>query len=182
MPSVRDEYALDDRRLGIGIVPPLPPVVRSSGETITVGIIGAGVAGLFTAMLLEKAIEDHGLDIKYEILEAETVEGGASIRRKAVDSSLWRLGERLLCEAWISLAVDRGAMRFPDIAYMKPARDLCTTLGPDRVKIPHIMSTQQNIGFFNGKRLADVERQIKTHAKEYDPFRTGARLKGSPAP
>ena len=79
MPSVRDEYAkkiLDNHHLGMGILLPPPPVVRSSGETITVGIIGAGVAGLFTAMLLKKAIKDHGLDIKYEILEAETVEGG----------------------------------------------------------------------------------------------------------
>lgn len=80
MQPVHDKYAeriLEEYHKHVGPVPSsIPPVPTSVGETITVGIIGAGVAGLFTAMLLEKAIKDHGLNIKYEILEAETIEGG----------------------------------------------------------------------------------------------------------
>ena len=80
MPSVRDQYAhkilceFQDH-----VVPPtLPfpeppnPLRCISDEPITIGIIGAGVAGLFTMMLLEKAIKNNGLNIRYEILEAET--------------------------------------------------------------------------------------------------------------
>ena len=66
-------------------------------------------------------------------------------------------------------------MRFPDIPYMKPVMDLFTELELDGVKSPYIMSTSQNINFFNGRRLTNMELQIKTRAKEYDPFGTGVQ-------
>ena len=67
-------------------------------------------------------------------------------------------------------------MRFPDIPWMKPVMDLFTELGLDNVKIPYIMSVDDNINFFNGERLTNAQLQIKGQAKEYDPFRT--QIKG----
>ncbi|KAL9106240.1 MAG: hypothetical protein Q9227_008708 [Pyrenula ochraceoflavens] len=40
-----------------------------------VGIIGAGVAGLFTAMIFDHLQERYGLDVHYEILEANEKQG-----------------------------------------------------------------------------------------------------------
>ena len=80
MPSIRDQYAhkilceFQDHAVPPTLPFPEPPnpLRCISDEPITIGIIGAGVAGLFTMMLLEKAIKNNGLNIRYEILEAET--------------------------------------------------------------------------------------------------------------
>ena len=84
MPSVRDQYAhkilceYQDHAVPPTLPFPEPPhpLRRISDEPITIAIVGAGVAGLFTAMLLEKAIKNNGLNIRYEILEAERADGG----------------------------------------------------------------------------------------------------------
>lgn len=48
----------------------LPVIPLSASAEATIGIIGAGVSGLYTALLLQS------LNINYEILEANTRPGG----------------------------------------------------------------------------------------------------------
>ena len=75
---------------------------------IKVGIVGAGVAGLFTAMLLDWLNEKvKGLSISYDIFEAAGED---------------RLGGRLYTHEFSKKDhdyYDVGAMRFPDNAVMK---------------------------------------------------------------
>lgn len=53
---------------------------KKDSKSLSIGIIGAGAAGLFIGMTLEKVntyLESVGwATIKYEILEAETTQGG----------------------------------------------------------------------------------------------------------
>ena len=80
-------------------------------EEFNVGIVGAGAAGLFTAMIFDHLKEKYGLKVKYEILEAS---------REDED----RLGGRLFSYYFKDKPdhpkigphdyYDVGAMRFPD--------------------------------------------------------------------
>ena len=72
-------------------------------------IIGAGVAGLYAAMLLDE------LGIEYDILEAND-----------------RVGGRVLTHRFTSERYDYydvGAMRFPDVPFMKSVFDLFKNIG-----------------------------------------------------
>ncbi|KAH7308634.1 hypothetical protein B0I35DRAFT_360873, partial [Stachybotrys elegans] len=93
-----------------------------------VGIIGAGVAGLFTAMLFDYLNEKYpGLNVKYELIEAEKE----------------RIGGRLFTYTFPERAgqpkiglhdyYDVGAMRFPEVDTMKRTFALFNTLGMNHV-------------------------------------------------
>lgn len=90
---------------GGGFVPEKP-------GKIDVGIVGAGVAGLFTALLFDwlnqhPSLKDKGLKINYDILEAAGAE---------------RLGGRLYTHHFTDEEhdyYDVGAMRFPNNSIMK---------------------------------------------------------------
>lgn len=90
---------------GVGFIPPQP-------DKFKVGIVGAGVAGLFTAMVFDWLNENEelkalGLEIDYDILEAAGEE---------------RLGGRLYTHHFSDKEhdyYDVGAMRFPNNAVMK---------------------------------------------------------------
>lgn len=76
-----------------------------------VGIIGAGCAGLFTALIFDHLKEACGLEVEYEILESNNEE---------------RLGGRLFSHYFKDVKnpgthdyYDVGAMRFPEIDIMK---------------------------------------------------------------
>lgn len=88
---VVQEYHDRFRRLPGGI-PPLPgpddpsvteDFVRKTGKPFSIGIIGAGAAGLFAGMVLERMnahlVKSGREPIFYEILEAETPDGGHPI-------------------------------------------------------------------------------------------------------
>jgi NAD(P)-binding Rossmann-like domain len=89
---------------------PLPP--RAVTDDVSVGILGAGVGGLYTALMLQS------LDVNYEIIEASNRTGGRLFTHKFADGgpydyfvsfkSLWVIGRYL-----ISLLQDVGAMRYP---------------------------------------------------------------------
>ena len=85
----------------------------SEERTFKVGIIGAGVAGLFTGMIFDHLKEKYSLDVEYEILEAsdETRVGG-------------RLYSHYFTKAPPGEAnheyYDVGAMRYPDSDVMRP--------------------------------------------------------------
>lgn len=78
-----------------------------------VGIIGAGVAGLFTGMIFDHLKEKYSLDVEYEILEANDEK---------------RLGGRLYSHYFTKPSpgqgshdyYDVGAMRYPESDVMQP--------------------------------------------------------------
>ena len=78
-----------------------------------VGIIGAGVAGMFTGMLFDYLKEKYKLDVEYEILETNDPK---------------RVGGRLYTHYFGDEGpkkgnhdyYDVGAMRFPNSPVMKP--------------------------------------------------------------
>lgn len=91
----------------------LAPIVKTlpAGDKRTeyfkVGIIGAGVAGLFTAMIFDYLNEEYQTNVEYEIIECNSKE---------------RLGGRLYTHYFSDAEhdyYDVGAMRFPDIPTMK---------------------------------------------------------------
>jgi hypothetical protein len=99
--------------------PPQRPELSSSKPsddgTVTAAIIGAGAAGLFTAMIFDYLNTTvKGANIKYEIFEAENLEK--------------RLGGRLFTHNFELLDPDDpkhnyfdvGAMRFPDASDKAP--------------------------------------------------------------
>ena len=89
MPSVRDQYArkiisehqepYERRPNGIPPLPSPPNILAGEARELSIGIIGAGAAGLYIGMTLEKVnryLRDAGMKpIKYEILEAEPSAG-----------------------------------------------------------------------------------------------------------
>ena len=89
------------------IVNKLPPEEVDRTEPFKVGIIGAGVAGLFTAMIFDYLNEKYQTNVEYEILECNDED---------------RLGGRLYTHYFSDAEhdyYDVGAMRFPDIPTMK---------------------------------------------------------------
>jgi hypothetical protein len=97
--SINDLYKLTEKATGGGLTPPDP-------ARFNVGIVGAGAAGLFTALLFDwlnghPEVRDQ-LHIDYDVLEAN----GAD-----------RLGGRLFTHRFSDDEhdyYDVGAMRFPD--------------------------------------------------------------------
>ena len=72
---------------------------------LRVGIVGAGAAGLFTAMIFDHLKDEYGLEVDYEILEASN-----------------RVGGRLYSHYFDKEPhnyYDVGAMRFPENKVMK---------------------------------------------------------------
>ena len=81
------------------------------GGPYKVGIIGAGCAGLFTALIFDHLKKEFGLQVEYEILESNSEE---------------RHGGRLYSYYFKDVEnagphdyYDVGAMRFPEISVMK---------------------------------------------------------------
>jgi len=118
--------------------PPLP--------SARVAIIGAGVAGLRTAMLLDK------LKIPYRIFEANDGPGGRLFTyRFPSDPIKSPAGKHDYYEV--------GGMRFPNNAANKPTFDLFTELGfrfrneenPDGELIPFVYGKDNNIRRFNSE-------------------------------
>lgn len=107
-------------------------------EKFHVGIIGAGMAGLYTAMILKS------LGLKYEILEASERIGGRVYTHRFTNKP----GDYY----------DVGAMRFPDMALMARTFDLFKRLGipkdrttnpPQEVLIPYYFTGPNTPSYFN---------------------------------
>ncbi|GKT48204.1 putative bifunctional amine oxidase [Colletotrichum spaethianum] len=148
----------------------------NAGE-FKVGIVGAGVAGLFTALLLDWVCEKvEGLKIEYDILEA-------------ADSK--RFGGRLFTHYFddppqrVHDYYDVGAMRFPDNDVMDRTFRLFKFLGIDKIKkgeksprkepndppvlVPYFMEDTEDVcpAMFNDRRT--VGRVYKTEGV-IDPY------------
>ena len=117
----------------------------AQGHPVSVAIIGAGVAGLRTAMLLQQ------LDIPYKIFEANDGPGGRLFTYRFPSDSQSPPGKHDYYEV--------GGMRFPDNAANQPTFDLFKELGfhfrnsenPDGELIPFIYGKPNNIRHFNSK-------------------------------
>ncbi|MCJ1282220.1 hypothetical protein MMC26_001543 [Xylographa opegraphella] len=97
-----------------GIYPKIPDTGMEDKDTspYNICIIGAGVAGLFTAMTIDRLNEKFNLGFKYEILEAADQK---------------RFGGRLYTHRFSDQLhdyYDVGAMRFPEISIMQRTFDL----------------------------------------------------------
>uniref|UniRef100_A0A0D2XYM7 Amine oxidase domain-containing protein n=1 Tax=Fusarium oxysporum (strain Fo5176) TaxID=660025 RepID=A0A0D2XYM7_FUSOF len=117
---------------GVGFVP------RKSNH-LEIGIIGAGVAGLFTAMVfdwLNEQCEKEGLKIEYDIMEA---------------AKMNRLGGRLYTHRFSYGEhdyYDVGAMRFPNNTIMKRTFQLFNYIGLKPGKgglIPYYIGDEDNV-------------------------------------
>ncbi|EIN12605.1 amine oxidase [Punctularia strigosozonata HHB-11173 SS5] len=130
----------------------------SGGPAITSGkpvcIIGAGVAGLYTAMILKS------LNIPYEILELSGDVGG---RLYTYDFPNNGDGYQYY---------DVGAMRFPKTPFMKRTFDLVDRINeasPDRLKwIKYIFKADNTFSYFNGVRLVPSSNDWVANP---DPYR-----------
>ncbi|KAE9402991.1 hypothetical protein BT96DRAFT_815577 [Gymnopus androsaceus JB14] len=108
---------------------------------LPVGIIGAGAAGLYTAMILDS------LGIKYEILEGSARHGGRILTHEFTKELPGAPYQYFEC----------GAMRFPDIFLMRRTFDLARKrlgMGADKF-IEVIMHSDQAIKHFNGISVLD---------------------------
>ncbi|KAI9843853.1 MAG: hypothetical protein M1838_002425 [Thelocarpon superellum] len=142
---------------------------------LTVGIIGAGAAGLYSAILLES------LGVSCEVLEADTQAGGR-IRTHYFDEAAWkrsRPGEPAYYDY-----VDVGAMRVPRMPYMdrligSQNHSLfnyinARTTGLDQITtIPFLFNSNNTFLLYNDKLRAYQDTLTG------DPFGVGALDGGS---
>ncbi|KAF4336526.1 amino-acid oxidase [Fusarium beomiforme] len=146
---------------GLGFVP------REPGK-LEIGIVGAGVAGLFTAMVFDWLNEQcgkEGLKIEYDIMEA---------------AKMNRLGGRLYTHRFSYDEhdyYDVGAMRFPNNTIMKRTFQLFKYIGLEPGKgglIPYYLEDVNNVcpSYFN-----DVARvgNVWTEGAN-DPFKINGGL------
>ncbi|CUS12591.1 unnamed protein product [Tuber aestivum] len=120
-------------------------------EDLPVCIIGAGVAGLYTAMVLDD------FDIPYEIIEASDRHGGR------VHTYHFETPEKPKFHNYY----DVGAMRFPKIKIMDSVFELFKELDlyDDEKVIEYIMDAPGNIKLFNGQKVISGVSDDET-----DPF------------
>lgn len=135
---------------GFGTDPPKAPEAPS--PLFHVGIVGGGMAGLYTAMILKS------LGLSYEVLEASGRPGGRVWTHRFSDAP----GDYY----------DVGAMRFPDIPIMKRVFELFKTLGitkdesnnPEQGKlIPYYFKGPNNPLYYNNILVPDG----KVHGDEF---------------
>ena len=95
--------------IGKNKLPTLPATGKEDTDTspYKICIVGAGVAGLFTAMIIDQLNEKFNLGFEYDILEAadETRFGGRLYTHRFTDN--------------LHDYYDIGAMRFPEISIME---------------------------------------------------------------
>lgn len=177
MPSRRQEYAtqtVDDYhvRLTIPQILKLPP--PDGGAPVKIGIVGAGIAGLYTALMLEWLRKNAEMKVKftYDLLEANP------------DST--RIGGRIFTHRFSGETFDYydvGAMRFPELPWMKSLFELMSHLDiteDNGLLIEYIMSTDNNHLFYNEKPLTRKKVEDAYQAHEFDPFNTHLSLSDRP--
>ncbi|KUI72131.1 hypothetical protein VM1G_07655 [Cytospora mali] len=136
--SIADLYKKTKELTGGGITPPEPGKFK-------VGIVGAGVAGLFTGLLLDWLNEklEGKLQIDYDIIEAADTP---------------RLGGRLFTHKFSEAEhdyYDIGAMRFPDNVIMDRTFRLFQYLGLEKNKrgglVPYYLGDKNDVcpAYFN---------------------------------
>ena len=185
--EVPDIYAYRDRQLLSRYneqhkdIPPydlskIKEVLRNPepSPTSPVCIIGAGMAGLYTAMIFES------LGISYQIVDADTRArvGGRLFTYYFPNGNPY---DYYVC--WISASFtlcfdfctqDIGAMRFPDTPFMTRVFDLVENRNLSVKFIPYVMESPNTFWFFNNGRVKNPGRPIlvtkQDQSKSDDPF------------
>jgi len=134
-----------------------------------VGIVGGGMAGLYTAMILKD------LQLSYEVLEASKRPGGRVWTHRFTDT-----------EDDYTDYYDVGAMRFPDIAIMKRTCELFSKLGIEKESsdfpekgnlIPYYFSGPKNPLYYNNILVRETK---PADGMEYvDDFKVGVSNGGT---
>lgn len=139
----------------------MPPKPQSQGEDIHVGIIGGGIAGLFTAYTLAQN------NIKFTLLEAGSQCGGRLHTHKFqfpddIDPKIR--------ESVDTSYLDMGAMRFPCNTSMGPVFKLFHNIGLDLK--PYYLSDVQGNGqlFYNNRQLQEIGNQVIDLSPENSGF------------
>ncbi|KAJ7912736.1 amine oxidase [Mycena leptocephala] len=169
MPSVRAQYAQNvilehQFRLAkskAGLPSLRPPSREKNGETIRIGILGAGIAGLYAALLIDYLGPESG--ITYDILEANPDRtGGRLYTHRFSDSP--------------NDYFDAGAMRYPKIPWMKPTFALFKFLNLDDPKslIPYHLGDLRGNNFrhFNNTSISSARLEAADARGDFDPFVT----------
>ncbi|KDQ16658.1 hypothetical protein BOTBODRAFT_172778 [Botryobasidium botryosum FD-172 SS1] len=150
-------------------IPHPAPIIGGSvkpAKDLHVGILGAGPAGLYTAMILQD------LGISYEILEASTRVGGRVHTHhfeNAGNNNTWNY-------------FDLGAMRFPEIPLMDRVFDLMRVrlrLGDQNKLVPYEMHNDDEVLLFNTRRHS--RRDFNSSGVGADLFRD-AKTNGGTVP
>ena len=136
------------------VINPEPPA-KVDPKQLKVGIIGAGCAGLYSALLLQY------LGIPFEILESSERAGGRVLTHYFTD-------ERPSHDYY-----DIGAMRFPKTPIMDRTFDLFQRMGVNKKLIPYLMNARDNKPQW--ARYNDITAM--TPAKG-DPFEVSTKNKG----
>lgn len=140
-----------------------PQASQPAAETIrpigTVAIIGAGVSGLYTAMILDS------LDISYEILEANDRIGGRiyTHRFNGEEGKNAPVGDPARYDYF-----DVGAMRYPNIPFMRRVFRLFDDIEITPLLLDYDLSNNKNFMYFN-----DSHHTVNTSSQTTDPFSIG---------
>ena len=137
---------------------------RRDPPDLPVCIIGAGVAGLYTAMILQD------LGIKYQIIEANNRVGGRVATYKFPDGDYFVRDPYLHSHCFLTLAKDYGAMRYPDTPFMKRTFDLFRNRGLQGIDlIPYTLEMVDPPNtwlYFNSVRVNNRDEDVTG-----DPFK-----------
>ena len=170
------DYKLSDLKRGIHHPAPT--------ANSPVCIIGAGMAGLYTAMILES------LKINYQIVDADTPQrvGGRVYTYYFPDSDPTDYFVSRIHPRWhhvLTFAQDVGAMRFPNTPFMKRTYDLAKNRGLQvSLDVPYIMSSPNTIMYFNGNTANEDSSGDPFHVSDYvdqgltSPSEVQARVAG----
>lgn len=137
-------------------------------EKLPICIVGAGAAGLYAALILQK------LNIDFEILEAEPSEE--------------RIGGRMFTHRFNGNAgrdapvgdaarydyVDMGAMRFPNLGFFRRVFDLFDYIEIDKLLIEYKMNADNTIMNYNGINIIPS----KDDMNKYDLFKVSEKNGG----
>ncbi|KAG8716210.1 hypothetical protein FRC09_015972 [Ceratobasidium sp. 395] len=148
--------------IAITPLPAEPPTTpHTGGEKPTpidkIGIIGAGVSGLYAAMILDD------LEVPYEILEANNRIGGRiyTHRFNGTDGENALVGDPARYDYF-----DVGAMRYPDIPFMRRVFDLFETIEIQNLLREYKLSDTRNHMYFNNIRRSNAQS-----TEILDPFK-----------
>ncbi|KAI0338506.1 amine oxidase [Trametopsis cervina] len=122
--------------------PPQPIPEGPPSSTRPIGIVGAGCAGLYAAMILET------LRIPYEILESNNRIGGRIFTHRFTPEAR----DAPVNDPRRYDYVDIGAMRFPNIPFMKRVFNLFDRLELDDLLIEYKYDANNTFDMYNGVR------------------------------
>ncbi|KAG5637252.1 hypothetical protein H0H81_005251 [Sphagnurus paluster] len=153
--AIKDFQQKYNNPTGPGRYIPIPPVLPTPNYTpsvFPVAILGAGVSGLYIAMMLDS------LGIKYELLEGSR-----------------RIGGRLYTHNFPSSPgkyqyYDVGAMRYPNTSFMQRTFDLARNrLGLQDKMLPYIRGNDNAFLHYNG--ISVTKAKVKATANSVDLFK-----------